>query len=198
MSQLECDVVGMNFIIDLLECPQEEKIAQAYQEFIDSPWYADIIYVLENLQAHLGVRNTNSIFLKLKEVKFCILDNSLYWKDLEGIFLSYLLEDDVKWAIQEVYKGDCGEHHYWKTTTHKISREGYYWPTIFTDVYKEVSICHECHIFYGRRKLQPLQLKLISIEAPFMQWGLDFVGEINPPSSVQQKWILMATEYFMK
>jgi hypothetical protein len=31
-----------------------------------------------------------------------------------------------------------------------------------------------------------------------MQWGLDFIGEINMPSSMQHKWILMATDYFMK
>jgi hypothetical protein len=54
MAQSDCDVVGMNFIVDLSECPQEEKIAQAPQQFIDSPWYTDIIYVLENLQAPLG------------------------------------------------------------------------------------------------------------------------------------------------
>jgi hypothetical protein len=28
MAQLDCDVVGMNFIVDLSECPQEETIAQ--------------------------------------------------------------------------------------------------------------------------------------------------------------------------
>jgi hypothetical protein len=61
-----------------------------------------------------------------------------------------------------------------------------------------VSSYHECHIFDGRRKLQPLPLKSISVEAPFMQWGLDFIGEINPPSSAQHKWILTATDYFMK
>jgi hypothetical protein len=44
----------MNFIVDLSECPQEEKTAQVSQEFIDSPWYADIIYVLENLLGPSG------------------------------------------------------------------------------------------------------------------------------------------------
>jgi len=82
------------------------------QEFIDSPWYANIIYVLENLQDTLGVSRTKEIFLKLKEVKFCILDNSLYWKDPGGILLSCLLENDVKWAIQEFQKGDFGGNHY--------------------------------------------------------------------------------------
>jgi transposase InsO family protein len=81
---------------------------------------------------------------------------------------------------------------------HKILRAGFYWPRIFVDVYKEVSRCHECQIFYGKRKLQPLPLKPISIEAPFRQWGLDFIGEIHPHSSSQHKWILTATDYFTK
>jgi hypothetical protein len=89
-------------------------------------------------------------------------------------------------------------HHYWKTIVHKILRAGFYWPSIFSDVYKEVSSCHECQIFDGKRKLQPLPLKPISVEAPFRQWGLDFIGEIHPPSSTQHRWILTATNYFTK
>jgi hypothetical protein len=81
---------------------------------------------------------------------------------------------------------------------HKILRACYYWPTIFDDIYKEVSSCHEYHIFNRRRKMQPLPLNPISVEAPFMQWGLYLIGEINPQSSSQQKWILTTTNYFMK
>jgi hypothetical protein len=46
--------------------------------------------------------------------------------------------------------------------------------------------------------MQPLPLKPISVEAPFMQKGLDFIGEINPPSLAQHKWILTDTNYFTK
>jgi transposase InsO family protein len=49
-----------------------------------------------------------------------------------------------------------------------------------------------------KRKLQPLPLNPISVKAPFMQWGLDFIGGIHPPSSAQKKWIPMATNYFTK
>lgn len=41
-------------------------------------------------------------------------------------------------------------------------------------------------------------MKPISVESPFQQWGLDFIGEIHPSSSGQHKWILMATDYFTK
>ena len=30
------------------------------------------------------------------------------------------------------------------------------------------------------------------------QWGLDFIGEINPASSGQHRWILIATYFFTK
>jgi hypothetical protein len=126
MAQSDCDDVGMNSIVDLSKFPQEEITTQVSQEFIDSPWYANIIYVLENVQAPLGVSNIKARFLKLKEVKFCILDNLLYWKDPRGILLSCLLENDAKRAIQEFHKGDCGGHHYWKNTMHKILRVDYY------------------------------------------------------------------------
>jgi hypothetical protein len=198
MVQLDCDVVGINFIVDLSESPQEEMTTRVSQDFVDSPCYTNIIYVLRNMQDPMGLSKTKARFLKLKAIKFCILDSSLYWKDPMGILLSCLLEDDAKRAIEEFHKGDCGGHHYWQTTAHKILRASYYWPTIFTNVYKEVSSCHECQIFDGRRKLQPLPLKSNSIEAPFMKWGLDFIGEINTPSSAQNKWILTDTDYFTK
>jgi hypothetical protein len=81
---------------------------------------------------------------------------------------------------------------------HKILRARFYWPIIFSDVYKEVSICHECHIFDGKRKLLPLPLKPISVEASFRKWGLDFIGDIHTSSSTQHRWILTSTDYFTK
>ena len=84
------------------------------------------------------------------------------------------------------------------TCTHKILRGGFYWPTLFVDTYKQVSTCHKCEVFEGKRKLLPLPLNPIFVEAPFQQWGLDFIGEINPTSSGQHRWILEATYYFTK
>jgi hypothetical protein len=77
-------------------------------------------------------------------------------------------------------------------------RSSFNWATIFFDVYKKVSTCHECQIFEGKIKLLPFPLNRISVLAPFQQWGLDFIGEVHPSSSTQHKWILAATYYFTK
>jgi hypothetical protein len=153
MAQSNCDVLGIDFIVDLSKNSEEKTVPQVSQKILDSPWYVDIIYVLRKLQAPPELNKTKARFLKLKAAKFFILDHSLYWKDIGGILLNSLLEEEVKKSIKEFHKGDCGGHHYWKTIVHKILRVGFYWPSIFSDVYKEVSNCHECHIFDGKRKL---------------------------------------------
>ncbi|KAH9323140.1 hypothetical protein KI387_017779, partial [Taxus chinensis] len=49
-----------------------------------------------------------------------------------------------------------------------------------------------------KERLAALPLHPISVDQPFMQWGLDFIGVINPNSSQGHKWILKATDYFTK
>jgi hypothetical protein len=131
-------------------------------------------------------------------LKYCILNGDLYWKDVGGILLNCLLKDEADKALQDFHEADCGEHLNWKATANKILRVGFYWPTLSVDVHKKVTSCHKCQVFEGKRKLLPLPLKPICVEAPFQQWGLDFIGEIHPPSSGQHKWILTATNYFTK
>ena len=92
----------------------------------------------------------------------------------------------------------CGGKHYSKTTAHKILRAGYYWPTLFSDVFSFVKSCDRCQRFAGRQQLKSFPLKPIHTNGPFQQWGLDFIGEINPHSSGQHQWILVATDYFTK
>lgn len=58
--------------------------------------------------------------------------------------------------------------------------------------------CEKFHMFAEKEKLGPLPLILVFVEGPFRQWGLDFIGEINPPSSGQHRWILIGTDYFTK
>jgi transposase InsO family protein len=96
------------------------------------------------------------------------------------------------------HSGLCRGHHFWKTTTHKILRAGYYWPTLFTDVCREVRACIPCQSFSGKQQLKSLPLKPVVVSRPFQQWGLDFIGEIHPASSGKHRWILTAIDLFTK
>ena len=115
---------------------------QVMPDFPISPWYVDIVYVLQNLQPPAGLRKTRARSVKLKGAKFCILNQYLYWKEPGGVLLNCLLENEAQHTFKEFHKGDCGGHHSWKVTENKILRAGYYWPPLFLDVYKETSKCH--------------------------------------------------------
>ena len=195
MAETNLQVLDINLITAMSDEDEENPSVQVSEMFLSSPWYAEILYVLQHLPSPPRMLRNRSRTLKLKATKFCILDSTLFWKDPGGMLLNCLVEEEAKRVVEDFHRGDCGGHLFWKTTTSKILRAGYYWPSLFSDVYKAIKNCHECQFFQGKQKLQPLPLKPIEVSAPFQQWGLDFIGEIHPASSGQHRWILTATYY---
>jgi len=67
-------------VLDINELDNEQDMAtpQINQDFLQSPWYADICYILLNLQAPPGLSRTKKRFLKMKAAKFCIIHNVLF------------------------------------------------------------------------------------------------------------------------
>jgi hypothetical protein len=131
-------------------------------------------------------------------VRYCIVDQILYWKDPLGVLLRCLDPQEAKQTMTEFHGSLCGGHHFWRNTTYKILRVGYFWPSLFTNVCAKIKTCDICHKFSGKQQLKSLPLKPIVVSSPFQQWGLDFIGEIHPCSSGQHCWILTATDYFTK
>ena len=67
---------------------------------LSSPWYKDIIHVLQHLQAPVDRDKTRERFIKMKVVKYCIHNGCLYWKDPGGVLLKCLLEEETKQMIK--------------------------------------------------------------------------------------------------
>eukprot|EP00253_Pinus_taeda_P024607 PITA_24607 len=166
MAETNLHLLDINLIAALSDEDEENSVLQVSDIFVSSPWYADIVYVLQNLSSPPGMPRNKARTLKLKAAKFCIIKYALYRKDPSGILLNCLVEEEAKTTVE--------------------------------DFHKVVKSCHECQIFQGKQKLQPLPLKPVEISSPFQQWGLDFIGEIHPASSGQHRWILTATYYFTK
>jgi hypothetical protein len=91
MVESNFHALDINFLVAVDE--QEEQATPNVKEvFLNSPWYEDLIFVLHNLQAPPGLTKTKARFIKLKALKYCILDGNLYWKDFGGILLNCLLK----------------------------------------------------------------------------------------------------------
>jgi len=165
-SNLDCLDIDLNAqISEFFE--NEEELVQINENFLVSEWYKDVAFVIQHNKAPEKLTKSKAWFVKLQSLRYSIYDQNLFWKDTGGILLNCLLEEEVDKVIEEIHKGDCEGNHYWKATANKILRVGYFWPTMFTDIYKRVATCHECQIFEGKRKLMPLPLVPIYVEVPF-------------------------------
>lgn len=150
------------------------------------------------LEVPPGLSSIQARNIKLRAAKFCVHENLLYWRDPSGILLRCLEKEKSMEVRNQFHSSICGGHHYWKTIAHKILRAGYCWPTLFSDVFSFIKSCDSWQRFEGKQQLKSLPLKPIHACGPFWQWGLDFIGEINPHSCGQHRWILVSIDYFNK
>eukprot|EP00253_Pinus_taeda_P012813 PITA_12813 len=160
--------------------------------------YADLVFYFKNGYAppHLSYKSKRAISLKAKS--FTIIDDVLFKKNYDSILLRCLEKTEAQTVLQELYDGPAGGHFGADTTAHKIIHAGYYWPTLFRDAHEYVRKCLNCQTSSGRQRKPAFPFQPVNIEQPFEKWGLDIIGEINPPSSKQHKYILTATDYFTK
>ena len=100
MAQSNCEVLGVNFFDLCSKNATKVEERKVHPYFIACSWYKDIIYVLQNLQAPLELSKAIARFVKLKAENFCIINKYLYWKDLGGILLNFLLEEEARKKIK--------------------------------------------------------------------------------------------------
>jgi hypothetical protein len=83
-----------------------------------------------------------------------------------------LARDEADKVLSELHVGEVGGHFSGDTTTHKVLRVGYYWPTLFKDCH---TLCHKCIICQkalGRVQKAAFPLQPVSMDFTFQQWGL--------------------------
>ena len=127
-----------------------------------------------------------------------MIDGVLFRQNYKNVLLRFLENDDVNHILSELHDVLVGGNFGGETTTHKVLREGYYWPTLFRDTHAYARKCQICQVNVGRERRPAFLLQPIIVQNPFEQWGLDVVDEIDPNSSKLYKYILTTTDYFSK
>eukprot|EP00253_Pinus_taeda_P009580 PITA_09580 len=122
MAESNLHVLDINLIATMSKEDEENQSAQVSEIFLLSPWYSDIVYVLQNLSSPPRMAKNKSRTLKLKAAKFCIMNGALYWKDPSGVLLNCLVEEEAKqkWGldfISEIHPSSSAQHKWILTAT---------------------------------------------------------------------------------
>jgi hypothetical protein len=136
--------------------------------------------------------------LRYKAKKFVLLDDNLFYKSLDGVLLRCLGPEEAKRMMSEVHDGICGAHQSAYRMKWVIRQAGCFWPMILEDCFEYYKGCQDCQRCGNIQRVPASALNPIIKPWPFRGWGIDLIGQINPPSSKGHKFVLLATDYFTK
>jgi hypothetical protein len=161
-------------------------------DLVEDDWRKEIVDYLEDPSRKVSRK------LMYKAIKFVLLDGRLYYKSLDGVLLQCLGQEEAKKMMSEVHDGMCGAHQSAYRMKWVIRQTGCYWPTMLEDCFEYYKGCQDCQKFGNVQRVPALALNPIIKPWPFRGWGIDLIGQINPPSSKGHKFVLLATDYFTK
>jgi hypothetical protein len=88
LVESNCKALGINFVNEQAKSSNESS--QGASSLAACPWYKDILYFLQELRPPDGMERSKARDLNLRAVRYCLIDQNLYWKDSLGVFLRCL------------------------------------------------------------------------------------------------------------
>ncbi|KAL5575848.1 hypothetical protein UlMin_017547 [Ulmus minor] len=76
--------------------------------------------------------------------KYVMKEGCLYRKAYSGDMLRYVNRQEAEKVLQEIHKGDCGEHQGGHRLYEEVLRLGYFWPTMENDAMDYARRCKSC------------------------------------------------------
>ncbi|RDX96690.1 Tf2-9, partial [Mucuna pruriens] len=121
----------------------------------------------------------------------------LYRRGFSSPLLKCVDAEEALYIIQEEHEGICGTHIGGRALAGKITKAGYYWPTLKTDCMDYVKRCDKCQRFADGHQAPAEQLHTVTSPWPFQKWGIDILGPF-PLALGQLKFLMVAVDYFTK
>jgi hypothetical protein len=112
----------------------------------EHPWYKNMVYYLQYQKFPDDLDTYQRRRLRLEYSRYIILGDFVFRRYVNGILIRCVNNEEAWKLLQETHGSldfviHVGGHFSVKTTTFKIIRKGYYWPSIFQDSYKFSRSC---------------------------------------------------------
>ena len=96
LKESNCRVIGLHHFSNksMNSTFQVEEIAsQVRNGYLSSSWYRDITYFILYIQSPPNLHKSKFRSLKMKSLKYFIINQTLFWKDPNGILLRCVDEE---------------------------------------------------------------------------------------------------------
>uniref|UniRef100_A0A2N9ESE9 Integrase catalytic domain-containing protein n=1 Tax=Fagus sylvatica TaxID=28930 RepID=A0A2N9ESE9_FAGSY len=194
LARLASSGIEIDGFIEIQGRPSmEEEIVNSIT--VNTTWMSPIIHYLR--EGTLPTDRTEAHKLRIRASHFRLLGGILYKMGFSRPHLRCLSPEEANYVIREVHEGICGNHSGARSLAHKLTRAGYYWPSLLHDATQYVKTCDKCQRFANVPRVPPEEITPITSPWPFAQWGLDIMGPF-PVGTKQAKFLVVAIDYFTK
>ena len=162
------------------------------------PWYYDIKRYLESGIYPEEASNNQKKTIRRLAKNYFPSGEILFRRTPDLGFLRCVDAAEANKLINEVHIGVCGPHMNGFVLARKILRTGYFWMTMENNCSKYVQKFPKSKIHGDSVQMPPYDLYAMSSPWPFVAWGMDVIGQIEPPASNGHRFILVAIDYFTK
>ncbi|XP_040369505.1 uncharacterized protein LOC121051331 [Rosa chinensis] len=138
-----------------------------------------------------------------RKIRFLALNYFLRGDELrrrgeDGIDFRCVYGCEAKQLMREVHSGICGAHQAGPKMRWLLRRHGYFLPSILKDCIAFAKGCLDCQAHGPVQHIPNVPMQPIIKPWPARGWALDLIGMIHPHSSLQHKFIIVATDFFTK
>ena len=162
---------------------------------VNTTWMLPIIRYLK--EGTLPADRAEAHKLRIGASRFQLLGGILYKMGFSRPHLRCLSSEEANYVIREVHEGVCENHSGARSLAHKLTRAGYYWPSLLHDATQYVKTCDKCQRFANVPRVPPEEITPITSPWPFAQWWLHIMGPF-PVGTKQAKFLVIAIDYFTK
>ncbi|XP_024179270.1 uncharacterized protein LOC112185254 [Rosa chinensis] len=188
--------------VDLEYIPHERNFAAnelaqlatvvAVLEPIDVDWRIPLINYLKRPDP------TPDRKIRFLALNYFLRGDELRRREEDGIDFRCVYGREAKRLMREAHTGVCGAHQAGPKMRWLIRRHGYYWPSILKDCIAFAKGCEDCQAHGPVQHVPNIPMQPIIKPWPARGWALDLIGMIHPHSSLQHKFIIVATDFFTK
>ncbi|GJR00158.1 reverse transcriptase domain-containing protein [Tanacetum coccineum] len=107
--------------------------------------------------------------LQIKAPQYRMIDDKLYRKSYLSPWLRCIGPVKAKSIIQEIHQGSCEMHAGPRSVVSKITKLGYYWPSMNIDTKALIQRCEACHIHSSIPRKPKQEMTPITSTWPFSQ-----------------------------
>ncbi|KAK0578094.1 hypothetical protein LWI29_004999 [Acer saccharum] len=105
--------------------------------------------------------------LKYRATRYSVFNGELYKMGYSRVLQRCVGPEEAEGILKSIHSGNCGNHAGGVSLAHKTLRQGFYWPTLFTDAKRIVARCEACQRIANNIRQPPKLLQSITSPWPF-------------------------------